>query len=50
MADLNTLIAAGSGVQLIVGLTVNQRGEIAAQGVLQNGDLHAFLLIPSATE
>jgi probable HAF family extracellular repeat protein len=50
MADLNTLIAPGSGVQLVVGLTINERGEIAAQGVLQNGDLHAFLLIPSGTQ
>ncbi len=50
MSDLNTLIAPGSGVQLVVGLNINERGEIAAQGVLQNGDLHAFLLIPSGME
>ena len=46
MSDLNTLIPAGSGVQLTVGLGINERGQIAAQGLLPNGDIHAFLLIP----
>jgi hypothetical protein len=36
----------GAGVQLTVALSINQGGAIAAQGVLPNGDLHAFLLIP----
>jgi probable HAF family extracellular repeat protein len=49
--DLNTLIISNpSGAQLIIALIINERGEIAAQGVLPNGDLHAFLLIPSGAE
>jgi probable HAF family extracellular repeat protein len=46
IADLNALIPAGSGVQLMAAVGLNDRGEIVAQGVLSNGDLHAFLLIP----
>src|SRR5271165_4835709 len=46
MADLNALIPAGSGVQLTVGLGINEQGQIAAQGVLPSGDIHAFLLTP----
>jgi probable HAF family extracellular repeat protein len=49
--DLNTLVISNPfGAQLIIALIINERGEIAAQGVLPNGDLHAFLLIPSGTE
>jgi probable HAF family extracellular repeat protein len=43
---LNSFIPSGSGVRLTVGLAINERGEIAAQGVLSNGDIHAFVLIP----
>jgi hypothetical protein len=46
MIDLNTLVPPNPGVQLTYGLSVNVRGEIAAQGVLANGDTHAFVLIP----
>jgi probable HAF family extracellular repeat protein len=46
IADLNGLISAGSGVQLTVATGLNEGGEIVAQGVISNGDLHAFLLIP----
>ena len=46
IADLNTLTPADPGVQLTVAVGLNDRGEIAAQGVLANGNLHAFLLIP----
>ena len=46
IADLNALISNGSGVQLIAAVGLNERGEIVAQGVLPNGDLHAFLLVP----
>ena len=46
MADLNALIPAGSDVQLTVGLGINEQGQIAAQGLLPNGDIHAFLLTP----
>jgi probable HAF family extracellular repeat protein len=49
--DLNTLVISNpSGAQLTIALIINEHGEIAAQGVLPNGDLHAFLLIPSGTE
>jgi probable HAF family extracellular repeat protein len=46
MIDLNTLVPPNPGVQLTYGLSINERGEIAAQGVLANGDTHAFVLIP----
>jgi len=46
MADLNALIPVGSDVQLTVGLGINEQGQIAAQGLLPNGDIHAFLLTP----
>jgi probable HAF family extracellular repeat protein len=45
LIDLNTLVT-GAGVQLTVALSINESGMIAAQGVLPNGDLHAFVLIP----
>jgi probable HAF family extracellular repeat protein len=46
MIDLNTLIAPGSGLTLTDAIYINNRGEIAGNGVLANGDQHAFLLIP----
>jgi probable HAF family extracellular repeat protein len=50
MIDLNTLVPPNPGVQLTFGLSINERGEIAAQGVLANGDTHAFVLIPCDEE
>jgi probable HAF family extracellular repeat protein len=46
MVDLNTLISPSPGLQLTHALFVNDRGEIAAEGNLSNGDIHAFVLIP----
>jgi probable HAF family extracellular repeat protein len=46
MIDLNTLVAPGSGLTLTLALYINDRGEIAGNGVLANGDTHAFVLIP----
>jgi probable HAF family extracellular repeat protein len=46
MVDLNTLVAGGSGLHLFEAVDINDRGEIAGNGALQNGDVHAFLLIP----
>jgi probable HAF family extracellular repeat protein len=46
MIDLNTVVAPGSGLTLTFALYINDRGEIAGNGVLANGDTHAFLLIP----
>jgi probable HAF family extracellular repeat protein len=46
MIDLNTVVSLGAGVQLISAPDINDRGEIAALGLLPNGDGHAFLLIP----
>jgi probable HAF family extracellular repeat protein len=49
--DLNTLVISNpSSAQLNIARSINERGEIAVQGVLPNGDVHAFLLIPSGTE
>lgn len=51
LVDLNTLVVSNpSGAQLTIALSINERGEIAAQGLLPNGDLHAFLLVPSGAK
>jgi len=44
--DLNTLLPPGSSVLVPNAIGINDRGEIAAKGVLPNGDQHAVLLIP----
>lgn len=44
--DLNSLVAAGSGLTLTVAFNISDRGEIAGNGVLSNGDTHAFVLVP----
>jgi len=46
MFDLNTLISSASKLNLYFPTIINDRGEIAGQGQLPNGDIHAFLLIP----
>ena len=46
VVDLNTLVHSASGAHLNIALFINERGEIAAQGLLPNGDQHAFLLTP----
>jgi probable HAF family extracellular repeat protein len=44
--NLNTLVAPGSSVNVTFPVSINDRGEIVAHGVLPNGDTHAVLLIP----
>lgn len=46
MTDLNTFVPSTSSLTLTVGTFINDRGEIAAEGVLPNGDQRAVLLIP----
>ena len=48
MVDLNTLVAPLQPNVRLDGSDdyINYRGEILSSGVLQNGDVHAFLLIP----
>jgi probable HAF family extracellular repeat protein len=46
MVDLNTLVPPGSNLLLGQALHINDRGEIVGDGVLPNGDHHAFVLIP----
>jgi len=46
MVDLNTLVASGSDLTVTYAFFINDRGEIAAQGALSNGDTHAVVLIP----
>jgi probable HAF family extracellular repeat protein len=46
MFNLNKLIARGSGITLTMPLNINDRGEIATWGVLQDGFTHAVLLVP----
>ena len=46
VVDLNTLVPPNSGLQLYEADQINDRGEIAAQGVDASGNYHAVLLIP----
>jgi len=46
LIDLNTFVLPTSGVHLTFALSINERGEIAALGLLPNSDQHAFILIP----
>jgi len=46
VVDLNTLVPPNSGIQLVEGVQINDRGEIAVQGPDANGNEHAVLLIP----
>jgi probable HAF family extracellular repeat protein len=46
MVDLNTLVPANSGIQLVEAVQINYPGEIAVNGVDANGNNHAVLLIP----
>lgn len=46
MVDLLNLVDTPAGMQFKVPASINDRGEIAIQGILANGDYHAILLIP----
>jgi probable HAF family extracellular repeat protein len=46
MTDLNAFVPLASSLKLTVANFINDRGEIAVEGVLPNGDLRAALLIP----
>jgi uncharacterized membrane protein len=49
LVDLQTLLLPGSGIRFTSGhsaYNINDRGEIAAEGVLPNGNTRAVLLIP----
>jgi hypothetical protein len=46
MFDLNTLVVPCSELNLYFPIIINDGGEIAGQGQLPSGDIHAFLLIP----
>ena len=46
MVDLNTLVPPNSSIQLVEAQQINDRGEIAGNGVDAAGNSHAVLLIP----
>jgi probable HAF family extracellular repeat protein len=46
IVDLEKLVLPGSGLTVIAGNLINDRGEIAGRGMLPDGDTHAILLIP----
>jgi probable HAF family extracellular repeat protein len=46
MVDLNALISPNSGIYVFFAANIDDRGEIAAAGVLPNGETRAVLLIP----
>jgi probable HAF family extracellular repeat protein len=46
LVDLQTLVLPGSGVTLTNAIFINDQGEIAARGVLSNGDGRAVVLTP----
>jgi probable HAF family extracellular repeat protein len=47
MVDLNALVENPSNLHLYLGTYINDSGEIVAQGMLPNGDIHTALLVPS---
>jgi probable HAF family extracellular repeat protein len=47
LVDLNSLVLPGSNIAIRDVGSINDRGEIAANGWLPNGDRHAILLIPA---
>jgi probable HAF family extracellular repeat protein len=46
MVNLNNLVPRGSTLRIQIPYTINNQGEIGANGVDVNGDSHAALLIP----
>jgi probable HAF family extracellular repeat protein len=46
IVDLNTLVSPGSGMDIIDAWQINDAGEIAAHGLLPDGDVHALVLLP----
>ena len=48
--DLNTVVPAGSELELIEADVITDTGVITGFGVLPNGDEHAFLLVPDEGE
>jgi probable HAF family extracellular repeat protein len=46
LVDLNDLVVPASKIKVIFATEINDRGEIAATGMLPNGDTHAILLVP----
>jgi probable HAF family extracellular repeat protein len=46
MIDLNAFVPPDSDLTITDGQTINDRGEIAASGMLPNGNFHAILLVP----
>jgi len=48
--DLTAMILPGSDIDVFEAWDINDRGEIAAVGMLPNGDQHAVLLVPASEE
>ena len=46
MVDLNALVENPSDLHLLEGTYITDRGEIVAQGVLPNGEVHTAVLVP----
>jgi probable HAF family extracellular repeat protein len=49
MIDLNQYVPPSSALHLSESLYINDNGAIAGHGVLPNGDLHAFILLPNGS-
>ncbi len=47
MTDLNTLVPTNSPLYLLIGFSINSRGEIAGFGVTNDGEIHAYLASPN---
>ena len=50
LIDLNTFVPLGSDLQLTEATFINDRREIAVQGVLPSGDTRAVLLVPDGQD
>jgi len=49
LVDLNTLVPPGSDMHLAEASFIDDNGEILGNGMVPNGDFHAFVLIPTGT-
>jgi len=49
LVDLNTLVPPGTNMHLVDAQSINDSGVIVGNGMLPNGDFHAFALIPTGS-
>lgn len=48
IVDINSLVVPASDIHVALATGINDKGEIAAQGILPTGEVHGILLVPVA--